>query len=101
MCIRDRNESRRFYDPLSQQSGNLNRFSLDNLVSGTLYLGHSNSLNWDMNATLSYNKALDSHMVNALVGISMQENQSKSDNATYVGFPSGALSAPELSLIHI
>ena len=89
------NESRRFYDPLSQQSGNLNRFSLDNLVSGTLYLGHSNSLNWDMNATLSYNKALDSHMVNALVGISMQENQSKSDNATYVGFPSGALSAPE------
>ena len=30
------NESRRFYDPLSQQSGNLNRFSLDNLVSGTL-----------------------------------------------------------------
>lgn len=88
-------ESRRFYDPLSQQSGNINPLSLDNLVSGTLYLAHSNSFNWDMNTTLSFNKALDNHMVNALVGISMQENQSKSDNATYIGFPSGTLSAPE------
>lgn len=91
------NESRRFYDPLSKQSGNINELSLDNLFSGTLYLGHSNSFNWDMNATLSYNKALNNHMVNALVGISIQENQSKSDNATYLGFPSGTLSAPEFA----
>ena len=88
-------ESRRFYDPLSKQSANLNPLSLKNLSSGTLYLGHTDDLSLDMSATLSYNRALGNHMVNALVGISMKEDQSDSDNSTYIGFPSGALSAPE------
>lgn len=88
-------ETRRFYDPLSKQSGNINLLSLSNLSSGTLYLNHSNGFTFDMNATLSYNKALGDHMVNALAGVSMKETTLGGDGSTYIGFPSGVLSSPE------
>lgn len=88
-------EKRRFYDPLSKQSGNINLLSLKNVSSGTLYLDRGNGFIFDMNATLSYNKALGGHRINALAGISMKESQSNSDASVYIGFPSGALSSPE------
>lgn len=88
-------ESKRFYDPLSQQPENLNHLSVGNLASGALYLTHDDGLTWDLNATLSYNKVLNNHMINALAGVNMQETKSDSDNATYLGFPSGDLSSPE------
>ena len=87
--------TKRFYDPLSQQSANLNVLSLKNVNSGTLYLDNNDGFSVDMNATLSFNKALNGHMINALTGISVQEDKSKSNSATYIGFPSGTLSSPE------
>ena len=87
--------TKRFYDPLSQQSANLNILSLKNVNSGTLYLDNNDGFSVDMNATLSFNKALNGHMINALTGISVQEDKSKSNGATYIGFPSGTLSSPE------
>lgn len=91
------NRHKRFYDPLSQQDANKNKLSLKELISGTLYLDDNNSFSLDMNATLSYNKALGNHMINALAGISMQETTSKNESAVYIGFPSGALSSPEFA----
>lgn len=90
-------EQRRFFDPLSKQSANINQLTLTNLNSGTLYLNHSNGFVLDMNATLSFNRMLGHHMINALTGISMKEDQSKQDNSTYVGFASGAMSSPEFA----
>lgn len=91
------NQHKRFYDPLSKQSANKSILSLSNLVSGTLYRDESDSFTLDMNATLSYNKALGDHMINALAGVNMQEITSKNEAAIYVGFPSGALSSPEFA----
>lgn len=91
------NQHKRFYDPLSKQSANKSILSLSNLVSGTLYRDESDSFTLDMNATLSYNKALGDHMINALAGVNMQETTSKNEAAIYVGFPSGALSSPEFA----
>ena len=95
------NHSKRFYDPLSKQRANLNQLTLDdknssnNLSLGTLYLNNDDSFSLDMNATLSYNKALNGHMINALAGVSVKEDKSKANNATYIGFPSGTLSSPQ------
>lgn len=86
---------KRFYDPLSKLSGNKSILSLTNLVSGTLYRTESDAFTLDMNATLSYNKTLGNHMINALAGVNMQESTTKNESATYVGFPSGTLSSPE------
>ncbi len=95
------NHSKRFYDPLSKQPANLNQLTLsdnsssNNLSLGTLYLNNDDSFSLDMNATLSYNKALNGHMINALAGVSVKEDKSKANNATYIGFPSGTLSSPQ------
>lgn len=90
-------DRRRFFDPLSKQSENLNQLSLSELNSGTLYLDRGKGFIFDMNATLSYNRALGKHMVNALAGVTVKENQARRDNAVYVGFPSGSLSSPEFA----
>lgn len=88
---------KRFYDPLSKQSANKNQLSLGNLISGTLYKDNSDNFTLDMNATLSYNKALGNHMINALAGINMQESTTNGESAVFLGFPSGALSSPEFA----
>lgn len=79
--------TKRFYDPLSQQSANLNILSLKNVNSGTLYLDNNDGFSVDMNATLSFNKALNGHMINALTGISVQEDKSKSNGCYLYWFP--------------
>lgn len=88
-------DRQRFFDPLSKQSENLNQLSLSQLNSGTLYLDRNKGFIFDMNATLSYNRALGHHMINALAGVTVKENQARRDNSVYVGFPSGSLSSPE------
>lgn len=93
--IKSIGKHKRFYDPLSKQDANKNIMSLTNLVSGTLYMDESDDFTMDMNATLSYNKALGHHMLNALAGVNMQERTSKGEASIYLGFPSGALSSPE------
>ena len=87
------NHSKRFYDPLSKQRANLNQLTLDdknssnNLSLGTLYLNNDDSFSLDMNATLSYNKALNGHMINALAGVSVKEDKSKANNPISASLP--------------
>lgn len=90
-------KQQRFYDPLSKQKANINQLSLSNLNSGTLYMNHTDGFIMDMNATLSFNRMLGNHMINALAGISIKEDQSRGDNSIYLGFASGAMSSPEFA----
>lgn len=84
-----------FYDPMSLNPKNSNQLSYDNISSGTLYKRNGDNLRLDFSSTLSYNKAIKNHMINALIGMNIMETVSNSDNATYLGFPSGVLSSPQ------
>ena len=57
--------SRRFLDPLSKQ--NTNPISDYNTTSGELHTTDGNNFNWDMQATLSYNRTINKHNLNFLV----------------------------------
>lgn len=86
-------DSDRFYDPLSKQSGNIQQLSNKNLTAGTLYTSRGNGMTYDLSAFLAYNRDFSGHNINFQAGINMLDNQSTSYSATYVGFPSGALSS--------
>lgn len=90
---RTSNESRRFLDPLSQK--NTTVLSLNNLESGELNVTAGKGFTYDMNFTLSFNKAIGNHMINALAGITLKETTSNSNSAAFYGFPAGNLSSPE------
>lgn len=90
----EKNNSNRkkFYDPLSQR--NAAPLSVYNFSSGELYLDYGNSFSYDLNTSISYNKALGNHMINFLAGYNVRESLLEDHNAKYIGFPSGALSSP-------
>ncbi|MEY8591278.1 SusC/RagA family TonB-linked outer membrane protein [Butyricimonas hominis] len=86
------NKSRRFLDPQSKQ--NTNPLSSFNSTSGELHTTDGNSFSWDMQATLSYNRTIDKHNLNFLLGMNQRASKTESISAEYRGFPSGALNSP-------
>lgn len=85
------NENRRFLDPLSKK--NTTPISNYNPTSGELHTRDGNGFNWDMQATLSYNRSIENHNFNFLIGINQRATKSKSISAEYRGFPSGVLNS--------
>ena len=83
--------SRRFLDPLSKQ--NTNPISDYNTTSGELHTTDGNNFNWDMQATLSYNRTINKHNLNFLVGINQRATKTESVSAQYRGFPNGTLNS--------
>ncbi len=65
-----------------------------NLVSGELSTYMSNDFSYNLNATLSYNKQLNGHNINALVGWEISDESGDATSNQYRGFPIGGLSSP-------
>lgn len=85
-------ESENFIDPNSRY--NINRLSLTNLTSGHLSVSSTNNISINANVTLSYNKAIQEHVINGLIGYNMMANYDTNSSSSYTGFPSGFLSSP-------
>lgn len=85
-------EGKRFLDPLSKQ--NTIPISANNSTSGELYTSDGKSFNWDFQATLSYNRSIEKHNLNFLLGLNSRASKSKNISAQYRGFPSGILNSP-------
>lgn len=82
----------RFLDPLSKK--NTNPLSTNNYSSGELHTNDGNSLDWDLQATLSYNRYINKHNINVSAGINSIASTNESISAEYRGFPSGILHSP-------
>lgn len=82
----------RFYDPNSMK--NTQPLSSTNLSSGELLIEDGDSFTWDWQASLSYNRFIKEHNVNASLIVNMKEDRAKSTSTEYWGFLSGALSSP-------
>ncbi len=85
-------KSETFLDPRSRK--NTTPLSKDNPSSGSLNTNAGNSFSLDWQASLSYNRFVGKHNVNASLGINIMTNQSKSIAENYKGFPAGNLSSP-------
>lgn len=80
-----------FYDPLSKQSPVI--LSTANLSAGSLSTSRGNSMRYDFNSYLSFNRNFGQHNINAQAGVNILSSTSTALNATYLGFPSGSLSS--------
>lgn len=49
-------------------------------------------MNWNLNATILYNRMFGKHGINATVGLNMMDNYSSSKSEAYRGFPSEDMS---------
>lgn len=80
-------ESRTFRDPDSGLYEN-------SVVAdkGELFLSEATSLGWDTNLFAAYNNVFGSHFITASLGFNAKDNQTDSESARYIGFPSGSLS---------
>lgn len=84
-------EQDRFLDPLSKKNDEI--LSLTNLSSGALRTGRGNSMRYDFNTYLSFNRSFGQHNINAQAGINLIDNSTRNLNSIYLGFPSGSLSS--------
>lgn len=82
----------RFLDPLSRK--NTTPLGPTNYASGELHTNDGNSLDWDLQATIAYNRYINKHNINISAGINAISNSSESVAAEYRGFPSGILHSP-------
>lgn len=80
-----------FLDPLSKKNDEI--LSIENLSSGTLRTGRGNSMRYDFNTYLSFNRSFGQHNINAQAGLNLIDNSSKNLTSVYLGFPSGSLSS--------
>lgn len=62
---------------------------------GRLDQNFENGYNWNLNALLTFNKALGKHFVNATLGVNAMESQSKSRDMVFKGFQLGSLHSSE------
>lgn len=85
-------DTKRFLDPLS--SKNENPQTAENPSSGELTTGRGNEFYWDLSSTLSYNRSIGKHNINALLGVNARSVKTDNISASYRGFPSGALNSP-------
>ncbi len=58
---------------------------------GRLVVNDTESVNWNLNSILQYNKYINNHSINARLGINIRENYNASATSTYKGFISSAL----------
>lgn len=86
------NKTRNFIDPLSKR--NSEELDITNAVAGQLTVATSESLGWDMNVMLSYNRTIEKHNVNFSFGINATSSSGESVSTIYRGFPSGDFSSP-------
>lgn len=84
--------SENFLDPRSQK--NTMPVSKNNPSSGSLNTNAGNSSTVDWQASLSYNRFVGKHNINASLGINIMQNRSKNMASRYKGFPAGNLSSP-------
>jgi len=89
------NKGDEFYDPLSKNSQNINIINPKNISSGTYYKRENDGTKFDLQSTLSFNKSIKEHNINAILGFNMQTGKTNYDNITYIGFPSGKLHSPQ------
>lgn len=59
---------------------------------GELTQTRGESVNWNLNATILYNRMFGKHGINATVGLNMMDNYSSSKSEAYRGFPSEDMS---------
>ncbi len=85
-------KTRNFIDPKSKK--NEEELDISNSVSGQLTESTSESLGWDMNVILAYNRSIEKHNVNFSLGINATATSGESVSTIYRGFPSGDFSAP-------
>lgn len=81
-----------FLDPKSRKNENV--LGVHNVVSGELNTGDVQSLSWDANVLLSYNRNLKKHNLNFTAGFNATSGESTGLEIKYRGFPSGELSSP-------
>ena len=86
------NKTRNFIDPLSKK--NTDELDVSNAVAGELTVSTSESLGWDMNVVLAYNRSIEKHNMNFSLGINATSSSSESVSTQYRGFPSGDFSSP-------
>ena len=85
-------DTKRFLDPLS--SKNTTPQTAENPSSGELNTSRGNEFYWDLSSTLSYNRSVEKHHINLLLGVNARSAKTDNISASYRGFPSGALSSP-------
>lgn len=81
-----------FLDPKSRKNDLL--LGVTNVVSGELSTSDTESLSWDANVTLSYNRSIKKHNMNFTMGMNATSGESTGLDVKYRGFPSGELSSP-------
>ena len=84
-------DTKRFLDPLS--SKNTTPQTAENPSSGELNTSRGNEFYWDLSSTLSYNRSVEKHHINLLLGVNARSAKTDNISASYRGFPSGALSS--------
>ena len=84
-------DTKRFLDPLS--SKNTTPQTAENPSSGELNTSRGNEFYWDLSSTLSYNRSVEKHHINLLLGVNARSAKTDNISASYRGFPSWALSS--------
>lgn len=80
-------DTKRFLDPLS--SKNTTPQTAENPSSGELNTSRGNEFYWDLSSTLSYNRSVEKHHINLLLGVNARSAKTDNISASYRGFPSG------------
>ena len=86
------NKTRNYLDPLSKK--NEDELDETNTVSGKLTVATAESLGWDMNVILAYNRSIEKHNVNFSLGVNATSSSAEDVSTEYRGFPSGDFSSP-------
>lgn len=83
--------SERFVDPLSSKTS----VSSDSEGNrGDLYINGGNTLNWNANASLYYNRSFNNHNINLSAAWEASSNKYDETSAHYRGFPNGQFHSP-------
>lgn len=80
-------DTKRFLDPLS--SKNTTPQTAENPSSGELNTSRGNEFYWDLSSTLSYNRSVEKHHINLLLGVNARSAKTDNISASYRGFLPG------------
>ena len=76
-------DTKRFLDPLS--SKNTTPQTAENPSSGELNTSRGNEFYWDLSSTLSYNRSVEKHHINLLLGVNARSAKTDNISASYKG----------------
>ena len=74
-------DTKRFLDPLS--SKNTTPQTAENPSSGELNTSRGNEFYWDLSSTLSYNRSVEKHHINLLLGVNARSAKTDNISASY------------------